>query len=245
MSLIKERVSRLINNGALIPLFDIDWTLLRGNPENKIAHNQAFDYALKTVYRLDQATVAGRVLEGMIDSQILIEIATQSGVSEEEAKSLVNPAMVAMVDYFQKNANQGEYTPMPGALNLLEQLSKISLPLGLLTGNVEEIGWEKVKRANLEHFFDFGAFGSLALRRVDLVPIAKHRAEKILGIQIPMNQLAIIGDSPLDIKCARDAGITVLAVGAGHYPPSELTHADLVVDTLEEADKILDFLRVN
>lgn len=226
-----------------IPLFDIDWTLLKGAEINKKAHRDAFDFALHTVYNLP-SNVSQRdyISEGKIDSQILMEMAIRFGVSEVEARNQVENALAAMTSYFSKHADEGHYETMPGVVELLSHLRQRRVTIGLLTGNVEEIAWEKLKRAGIKDYFDFGAFGSMAYKRVDLIEIARREANKVMGEDIPIHNFVIVGDSPLDIACARDGGIPVIAVGAGHYKSHELTSADLVVETLSEENKILTFL---
>ena len=227
-----------------IPLFDIDWTLLKGGESNKI-HHDAFDFALHTVYNQPTASESEAMAQGKIDTQILIEVIKLHGVSEEEAKLKMPQAVDAMTDYFRKHADEGRYEPMTGVQELLSDLKEKGLPLGLLTGNVEAIGWEKLKRAGIKDFFSFGAFGSMAYRRVDLIEIAAQEAGKVLGKEVQTHDLVIIGDSPLDIACARDGGISVIAVGAGDYKSHELTHADLTLESLEEKDKVLKFLKLD
>lgn len=222
-----------------IPLFDIDWTLLKG--ANK-AHYGAFDHALHTVFNQPTAFKWELTGEGRIDPQILIEILKLHGASEDEAKRKMPKAMVAMADYFYKHADEGHFIPMPGVVQLLKELKKAGVHMGVLTGNVEEIGWEKLRRAGIKEYFSFGAFGSMAFKRVDLIPKARKRAEMIYKIDIPLKSFVIVGDSPLDIACARDGGLQVIAVGAGHYKSHQLTHADLVVDSLEQKDSIIKFL---
>lgn len=222
-----------------IPLFDIDWTLLIG--ENSV-HKAGFNIAIHNIYKLPNASFDDITPHGMIDTQILIEIAKLHGVSEEEAVKKVPEAMLTMIDYYMKHAQEADYTLMPGALDLLGELKKLGIPLGLLTGNIEEVGWEKVRRAGIKDFFMFGAFGSLAFKRIDLIPIAKKRLEKMLNIEMPLERFVIVGDSPLDIACARAGNIEVIAVGAGHYKSHELSHADLTVDSLKEKNKIIEFL---
>lgn len=218
-----------------IPLFDIDWTLLKGAEINKKAHRDAFDHALHTIYHLPSfVSQRNYVSEGKIDSQILMEMAIRFGVSEVNALNQVENALAAMTSYFSKHADEGTYEVMPGVVELLTDLKFRNIPLGLLTGNVEAIGWEKLRRAGIKDFFSFGAFGSMAYKRVDLIKIAEQKAGT--------RKLVIVGDSPLDIVCARDGGIPVITVGAGHYKSHELTSADLTVDSLEEKDKILAFL---
>lgn len=228
-----------------IPLFDIDWTLLRGSNEGNQVHNEAFDFALHTVFNLPNASKKEINSEGSIDTKILIDVSKLHGVSEEKAKSIMPHALKVMTDYFLQHADEGKFEPMPGVIELLSDLKTRGLPLGLLTGNVAEIGWEKLKRAGLKDYFSFGAFGSMAFKRVNLIPIAAKEASRALGRQVNVTELFIVGDSPLDIACARDGGIPVIAVGAGHFKSHELAHADLTLESLEEKDKVLKFLNVN
>lgn len=227
-----------------IPLFDVDWTLLKGGESNKI-HHDAFDYALHTVYDQPTASEDEAMAQGKIDTQILIEVLKLHEVSEEEAKAKMPQALKAMVQYFKEHADAGTYKPMPGVIELLSDLKEKGIPTGLLTGNVAEIGWEKLRRASIKDYFSFGAFGSMAFRRVDLIEIAAKEASKVLGRRVLIHELVIVGDSPLDIACARDGGIAVIAVGAGHHKTHELLHADLVLESLEEKDRILKFLNVD
>lgn len=66
-----------------IPLFDIDWTLLEGGDK---AHSEAYDYALHKVYKLPTASKKEITTHGMIDTQIIIEIAKLHNITENEAK---------------------------------------------------------------------------------------------------------------------------------------------------------------
>lgn len=227
-----------------IPLFDIDGTLLKSNTPTNL-HDEAFDFALATIYKLPHASVKSHSLSGKIDSQILIEISQIYGASETQAKEKVQDAMTATLDYFMKHVGKEHYRIIPEVKPLLDKLKSLGIPLGLLTGNIEEIGWEKMQLLGIRDYFSFGAFGSLALKRVDLIPIAKKRLEKILNEEIPIQNLVIIGDTPLDIACARAGQIPVIAVSTGKYKSHQLSEADLVVKSLGESKKIIDFLRLD
>ncbi|MCA9299289.1 MAG: HAD hydrolase-like protein, partial [Phycisphaerales bacterium] len=52
----------------------------------------------------------------------------------------------------------------------------------------------------------------------------------------------IIGDTPHDITCARAHGMRALAVTTGMYTRAQLGEADLVVDALDDATEIIEWL---
>jgi phosphoglycolate phosphatase len=226
-----------------IPLFDIDGTIVEGG--NK-AHMGAYDYAMQSVYGQSSASVSEIQIDGMIDTQIIVEVLRLHGVSEGVAKAKMPQAIAAMDRYFDAHKREGKPVIMPGVVELLTALSERNIPIGLLTGNTESIGWGKVGLAGLSQFFQFGSFGSLAYRRVDLIPLAVSRAKEH-GIDAHLKDLVIVGDTPLDVASAKAGGIPSIAVGAGRFSPQELRNvgADLVVDACADKDRILGFLQVH
>lgn len=223
-----------------IPLFDNDGTLLRGGSGNKL-HYDAFSFAFKEIYGIEAAT-SEIVADGMIDNQIIIEVVRLHGISEKEAKEKLPFAIQAMVEYCYAHQKNGNSTAMQGAKELLQTLKSQHIPIGVLTGNVEEIGWMKLKIAGLKEYIDFGSFGNLAMERVDLITIAQERYEKLFHEQWPRTDFVIVGDTPKDIACAREGGIQVIAVATGNYSKEELKEADIVLGSLEESTSILNFL---
>lgn len=224
-----------------IPLFDLDGTLLKSG--NKV-HNDAFDYGFKTVFKSD-ASIREIVTHGKIDSQIIIEILALHGTSEEEAKKKLPEAMEVMVEYFMKHQDEEEYTTLPGVKELLIDLKDKGFLIGALTGNIEAIGWKKLENAGIRQYFDFGAFGNMAYKRVDLVGIARKEAEEILKKPVKPSDLVIVGDAKGDIDCAIAGGALSIGVptGGGYtYQQLKEAGADLMVNSLEEKDKVIDFL---
>jgi len=53
--------------------------------------------------------------------------------------------------------------------------------------------------------------------------IACERAQRIAGHAFAFEQVTIIGDTPLDVDCARACGAVAVAVATGFHPPEELT----------------------
>ncbi len=222
-----------------IPLFDIDGTLFKtANP----VHFDAFSYMFKNIYGVD-ANQREIKPEGMLDNQIIIDVLKLRGFSEKKVKEKLKDAATCMSDYVVRNIKKDSFIPLPGVKDLLEKLKLKKVPLGILSGNMENIAWAKIENAGLISFFNFGAFGNEAFKRVDLVEIAKNKANKIFNSHFKTDNFIIIGDTPRDIACARNAEIQVIAVSTGIYPFEELTDEkpDLMVHNLGEKS-VLEFI---
>lgn len=225
-----------------IPLFDIDWTLLKGG--NK-AHMDSFGYAIGKEFDR-RVSIYDVEYHGKIDNQIIMEISNLHDIPQEEAKRRLPQVVAHMGEYFKAHEDEGEHVPLPGVVEILNLLKSKNVPLGLLTGNVQYNALRKLEKAGIGDFFHFGAFGDQAEKRVELIEIAKREAESALNRPVRREEFVIIGDSPLDVACAKEGGIASIAVASGAYSESDLSAvgADLVVSSLEEKDKIFEFLQV-
>ena len=112
----------------------------------------------------------------------------------------------------------------PGVRMLLYKLSRRGIPAALVTGNLTRIGWTKMERAGLRHYFRFGAFAEMARDRAGLVRIAMAHARRENWID-RHSPVALIGDHPNDVLAARANGIRAIAVGTGIVDQKELARA--------------------
>jgi len=225
-----------------IPLFDVDGTLVKGFVG---VHGNAMNEVFKTVFEID-AKYDEINVQGMIDPQILVEIGKLHGVSEEKGKALLPQAFDVMREYIAKHEHEAEYQILPGVKELFKKLHESHIPIGLLTGNIEEAPRMKLGPSGLWNFIDFGAYGPEAksLKRVELVGIAQRKASDFLKHPVGLHQLVVIGDTPKDIQCAKDGKILSIGVATGIYNINDLKNAgaDMVISSIEEQDKILTFL---
>jgi phosphoglycolate phosphatase-like HAD superfamily hydrolase len=227
-----------------IPLFDIDWTILGKNKTRNI-HTEAFLYTFEHIYMIKKPVT--RELEGKIDNQIILETVMNHRVPRGTAEKKLPLAVETIKDYFAAHQHEGTLDLLPGVRTLLEELQSLKIPVGLLTGNIDVIGWRKLDTAGIKTFFSFGAFGNEAFRRPDLIEIAHKRAEKTTGTKIKRENFVIIGDTPLDIACAKQGGICSIGVATNPKIKKEdldKAGADLAVNSLSEKEKILQFLSV-
>jgi phosphoglycolate phosphatase-like HAD superfamily hydrolase len=208
-------------------LFDIDGTLLLTLGAGVRGMNTAFGRLHGRPDALDGLAIAGRT-----DRSIVGDAFARIGVDATSER------IVALRDaYFDDlrvefaNTAGERFGVLPGVHAALEALEpREDVAVGLLTGNFVGGAEIKLGRFDLWRRFAFGAFGDDHLDRRDLVPVARAAA-MARGIQ--PGAVVVIGDTPLDIDCARAHGAVAVAVATGPYRTDELRRADLVVETLE------------
>src|SRR5207245_8848490 len=122
----------------------------------------------------------------------------------EELARLMAAYLSVLPDYVA--ASEG-YRVLPGVQELLPRLHDGGVLLGLTTGALEAGAHAKLGRARLNHFFLVGGYGSDSDDRVELTTIAVKRAERLLGRPLDGHQVAVVGDTPLDIAAAQGAGV--------------------------------------
>jgi len=177
-----------------------------------------------------QTTTEGIPVQGMLDRDIVFEMLRRAGAS----RALIQRSMPGIVEAAQQNYVRRcpnlTRKVCPGVRSLLYRLHRRSIPAVLVTGNLTRIGWRKMERAGLRHYFRFGAFAELAKDRAGLVKIALQHARREGWID-RTSPVALIGDHYNDIRAAKRNGVRAVAVATGLMPADELaTHQpDLLV----------------
>ena len=112
----------------------------------------------------------------------------------------------------------------PGVWEFVHELREVHQPplLGLLTGNIRLGAEIKLRHFDLWDVFVTGAFADDSEDRNQIAGIARERGCRVLGENVRGDQILVVGDTPLDIRCARAIGAKVLAVATGGAPFKEL-----------------------
>ena len=214
-------------------LFDIDGTLISSVSSS---HKKAFSEGFRTVYGID-ADIGIINHHGMTDQQIIIEVMKKKGLAMDIIESGLKRCMHVMASSFARFAEDDEIMPMKGVVELLERLKARGATMGIVTGNLEDIAWQKLRKAGIENYFSTGGFGSDSPIRTELVKITLRRTGKTPD----SNRVFLIGDTPKDIIAGKEAGVKTIGVATGIYSREELEQAgaDYVLGNLEDADQFL------
>jgi phosphoglycolate phosphatase-like HAD superfamily hydrolase len=220
-------------------LFDIDGTLM----EWTRVHHDSFSEAFKKTYGIDTdiSIITGA---GMTEQQIITEVLRKNGLDDETIKSKMKEAMKVMEEYFEKEMKNNKVKLLPGAEELLEDLDKNKVLMGVVTGNLERIARGKLKNAGLNKYIKLGGFGSDHIIRTELVKIAVKNAEEKFGFKLNNNVFSI-GDAPSDMKAGKEGGaFKCIGITTGIFSKEQLEEAgaDFVFKNLLEKDQILKII---
>jgi phosphoglycolate phosphatase-like HAD superfamily hydrolase len=162
---------------------------------------------------------------GKTDQRIVLDLMQAAGVPERDIQVRLATCFDAYVRELDVLVGDGARVHlMPGIADVVRELAKRDdAVVGLLTGNIEMGARVKLRSTGLWPLFRVGAFGSDHIDRRQLPAVACARARSSLGHDIPFGRVVIIGDTPLDVDCARACGAIAVAVATGHHASHELS----------------------
>jgi len=229
-------------------LFDIDGTLVLTGGAGQRGWTRAF----KQVFGVDDA-LSGVQVQGRTDPAILEEVLQRAAIDADAtarrtfleqylpllAEELEKPVPAALHSS-QHSHHKG---PLPGVLELVRVLQgRDDVFLSLLTGNYTRAAKIKLGYFDLWRPFRCGAFGDDAALRHELVPIAADRARALGCPPVSPDEVIVVGDTPLDVDCAKKAGVRVVAVATGGYSPAALREAgaDSVLESFADTSAVVE-----
>jgi phosphoglycolate phosphatase len=216
-------------------LFDIDGTLLSSGGAGKAAMEAALVTEFGAVEPAYSVPFAGRT-----DRAIARDLFQMHRI--EESTSNWQRFLTAYLQHLPAClvAHKGQI--LPGIAALLQCLqTRGDVAVGLLTGNVRDGARLKLGHYGLFHHFAFGGFGDHHLTREDVAREALNAVRSHLDDSIRGEQVSVVGDTPLDVRCARAIGARAVAVATGWHSLDILAaeQPDLLLADLSDASRLL------
>jgi phosphoglycolate phosphatase-like HAD superfamily hydrolase len=223
------------NAGMPIILFDIDGTLVRTGGAGKAAMESALVAAFGVAELRDEVAYSGRT-----DTAITRDLLRVHGIDATPAnQQTLRDAYLAQLP--GSLALKGG-TVCPGVPELLAAVAgQPGVVLGLLTGNVRTGARTKLDHFGLWDFFACGGFGDEHFDRDDVARSALASAQAHTGRDVDPADVWVIGDTPLDVSCARAIGANAVAVATGWHSLDELVghKPDLLFGDLSDHSRLL------
>ena len=218
-------------------LFDIDGTILQSNGAGRRAMLTALREVFGTPGPEDHR------YDGKTDPQIVREVMRLEGHHDAHIDERMDMLMSLYLSRLEHELQHVDTLVHPGIFELLATLEgRKDTVLGLLTGNLREGAYAKLRAAGIDpDLFRVGAFGSDHEQRPELPAVAKRRAKDELGVDVEGEELVVIGDTPADIECGRSLGVRAIGVATGSYTVEELLRcgAYAAFETLADTDRVV------
>lgn len=221
-----------------ICLFDIDGTLVRSGGAGKAAMEMALQETFSVELSPTHVSYSGRT-----DRAIGRDLFRLHGVPFEEDnwKRFIATYLRVLPDCLARSTGN----ICPGIVPLLDTLeTRSSLAVGLLTGNLREGARVKLGHYGLYQRFAFGGFGDHHWERDHVAHEAREAVHQHLGRTVDPDRIWVIGDTPLDVQCARAIGARAVAVATGFDDARVLEAAepDLLLDDFSDPGPLLSQL---
>lgn len=200
-------------------LFDVDGTLVMARGAGRAALQQAL---------IETYGIAGDIdaydFRGKTDPRIVFDLMRGAGMADDVIEAGMAACFDAYVRQLERQIGDGSrVTVLPGIADVVRALStRDDALVGLLTGNIEAGARVKLRPTGLFPLFRVGAYGSDSMDRRRLPAVACERARALAGREFPFERVTIIGDTPLDVDCARACGAQAVAVATGYHAHAEL-----------------------
>lgn len=128
--------------------------------------------------------------------------------------------------------------PFPGVMEGVRRLSAAGFALACVTNKPERFARPLLEAFGLDRHMPLVVGGdTLAARKPDPEPLL--HAQRRLGL--PATALLMVGDSVVDVRCARAAGCPVVCVPYGYSPAAEVAGlgADAIVESIDQLASVL------
>jgi phosphoglycolate phosphatase len=200
-------------------LFDIDGTLIHTGGAGVKAFGKVFSTEFGLADGFEHLKFAGRT-----DYSLVREFFTYHQIPPTpEHFDRFFSRYVFWLDHLLETSRK---ETCPGVWSFIHGLQSSPKPpvLGLLTGNIRLGAEIKLRCFNLWDVFVTGAFADDHEDRDQIARIARDRGELLLGgSHLRHDEVLVIGDTALDIKCGRAIDAKVLAVATGGASLDTLT----------------------
>jgi phosphoglycolate phosphatase-like HAD superfamily hydrolase len=211
-------------------LFDIDGTLVHTGGAGIKAFTRVFATEFNLTHGVERIKFAGRTDVNLVREFFRLH---QVPATAENFQRFFE-RYVFWLDHILA---QSQTEACPGVARMLRDLRALPHPpaIGLLTGNIQLGAEIKLRHFDLWQEFELGAFADDHEERDQIAHAARRRASRVLKRELRGEEIVVIGDTPLDIRCGRAIGAKVLAVATGGATLDDLHphKADWLVEDLE------------
>ena len=201
-------------------IFDLDGTLIDNNEYHLITWKKYLEKLGRDISSEEyNANINGRT------NKNALEYIYQRKMSDEESIPLALEKEAMYREIYQPYIQ-----PIPGLVDLLEQLAEKKIPMAIATSGIEVNIEFMFNNIPIKCYFNH-IVNSTHIRKGKPDPEIYFKASELLNI--PPDKCLVFEDAVVGIESAKNAGMNVVAISSTHQK-EELLNADVIIENYTE-----------
>lgn len=217
-------------------IFDLDGTIVAFNIDFKAVRAEVRSFLISIGLPASVLSLNESIFEMLKKTEIFMKNHDKSQKSMVEAREKA----LAIAEKYELEAAKNT-SLFPGAVETLKALKEIKLKMGLCTVNGQRSMDYVLKRFKIEDYFD-----ALVPRdKVKYVkPNSEHLEAVLKALKVKADEAIVVGDSTIDMKCARELKVTAVGLPTGVSSPKDLisSGANYFITSLADLPSLIEYV---
>jgi HAD superfamily hydrolase (TIGR01549 family) len=217
-------------------VFDLDGTLTSFNVDYRTVRADARSVLIRAGLPASILSTNESIFEMLKKAEIFMKNNGQSKKTFTDIRSKI----LSIAEKYELEAAKTT-SLLPGVLETLKALKKMGLKIGLCTINSEKSADFILKRFGIARFFD-------AVTPRDSVsyvkPNIEHLEATLKSLDARSEDTIVVGDSRIDVKCARELKAVAVGLPTGVSSPKELisSGANYLITSLTDLPNLVEYI---
>ena len=217
-------------------IFDLDGTIVAFNIDFKAVRAEVRSFLISIGLPASVLSLNESIFEMLKKTEIFMKNHDKSQKSMVEAREKA----LAIAEKYELEAAKNT-SLFPGAVEALKALKEMKLKIGLCTVNGQKSTDYVLKRFKIEDYFD-----ALVPRdKVKYVkPNSEHLEAVLKALKVKADEAIVVGDSTIDMKCARELKVTAVGLPTGVSSPKDLISSGVnyFITSLADLPSLIEYV---
>jgi HAD superfamily hydrolase (TIGR01509 family) len=215
-------------------IFDLDGTLVGFNLDYRALRAEVRGYLLKAGVPASVLSLQENIFEMLKKTEIFVR---NSGKSAEEM-AVIRSEALGIAEKYELEAAMSTGL-LSGAVEALKALKRMGLKIGLCTINSEKSASYILQRFKIAEFFDVTVTRNMVSQ---VKPHPEHLQVVLKALSVAPEESVVVGDSSVDIQCARELKTIAVGLPTGISTVQQLTSqgANYIITSITDLPVLIE-----
>ncbi|MEM1563610.1 MAG: HAD family hydrolase [Candidatus Bathyarchaeia archaeon] len=215
-------------------VFDLDGTIVKFNIDFRAVRAEVRSLLIKEGVPASVLSINESIFEMLKKMEIFMK---NNGKPAKKIEEVRRKALAIAEKYELEAAKTTSL--QPGVKEILKTLKDMDLKIGVCTVNSQKSVEHILKKFGISMFFD-AVTPRDAVKNVK--PNTEHLAATFEALNVNPKEALVVGDSPADMKCAKELGAIAVALPTGMSTPKDLADAgaNYIITTITDIPTLIE-----